>query len=134
MSKTALARLTWFILGLGVVVTAVVYAWLGRDAAQSAGVGAAVALCNWYLLRFIVGRVVNGDLRSQAKFSLLLVAKMGALMGLVLVLIRTGLVQPVAFTAGLSSLVVGALLGCFVHILRAPLVGEPSEPSETSGS
>jgi hypothetical protein len=127
MSKTAIARLTWFILGLGLVVTAVVYVWLGRAAAQSAAVGAVVALCNWYLLRVIVARVVSGNMRSQAKFSLLLVAKMGALMGLVLVLIRSGLVQPVAFTAGLSSLVVGALLGCFVHILRAPLATETSE-------
>jgi hypothetical protein len=131
MSKTAIARLTWFILGLGLVVTAVVYAWLGRAAAQSAAVGAGVALCNWYLLRFIVARVVSGNVRSQAKFSLLLVAKMGALMGLVLVLIRGGLVQPVAFTAGLSSLVVGALLGCFVHILRAPVSTGATETSES---
>jgi hypothetical protein len=124
MSKTAAARLTWFIFGLGLCATVVVYAVLGRTAAKSAAVGVGLALSNWYSLRFIVGRVVSGDMRSQAKFSLLLVAKMGALLGIVLVLIRSGLVQAVPFTVGLSCLVVGALLGSFVHILRSPAVSE----------
>lgn len=124
MSRTAVARLTWFILGFGLLTTAVVYALFGAVAAQSAGVGTVVALGNWFLLRFIVGRVVSGDVRGQAKFSLLLVAKMGALFGVVFVLIRTGLVQAVPFTAGLSSLVIGALLGSFVHTLTTPAASE----------
>jgi hypothetical protein len=124
MSRTAAARLTWFVLGLGLVTIAIVYLRDGWLAAESATIGAAVALANWYLLRFIVGKVVDGDVRGQAKFSLLLVAKMAALMGLVFVLIHARLVQPVAFTAGLSSLVVGSILGSIVHVLRGPAPNE----------
>jgi hypothetical protein len=124
MSRTAAARLTWFILGFGLATTVLVHVLYGQDAARSAGVGAAIALANWYLLRFIVARVVSGDVRSQTKFSLLLVAKMGALFAIVFVLIRNGLVHAVPFTAGLSSLVIGALLGSFVHTLITEAVSE----------
>lgn len=124
MNKTAAARLTWFILGLGLVVTGVVYARFGLDAARSAAVGAAVAVANWFLLRVIVARVVSGGVRTQTKFSLLLVAKMGALFALVFVLIRGGLVAAVPFTAGLSSLAVGGLLGSLVHAMTASTPNE----------
>ncbi|MFI5308260.1 MAG: hypothetical protein ACHQ53_12945 [Polyangiales bacterium] len=117
MTKSASQRLTWFILGFGVAITAAVYAVYGRAAGQSSAIGVAVALGNWYALRFIIGRVMEGSLRRKAVFSVLLSVKMGALLALCFLLIRTGLVRPVAFTAGLSALVVGALLGSFAHAL-----------------
>jgi len=69
---------------------------------------------------------VQGDVRTQTRFALLLVVKMGAVLGVVLALIASGLVQPVAFTIGISSMALGALLGSFAHILtaRPPLEGE----------
>ena len=36
--------------------------------------------------------------------------------------LRSGLVHPLAFTVGLSSLALGTLLGSFVHVLTAPAV------------
>ncbi len=120
MSKSAALRLTWFILGLGVAMTAVIYALYGRAPAQSSAIGVLVALLNWYSLRYIVARVISGSLRRKAVFSVLLSVKMGALMGVVFLLIHLRLVQPVAFTAGLSALVLGSLLGSFVHVLAPP--------------
>jgi hypothetical protein len=117
MTKSASQRLTWFILGFGVVTSLAVYAIYGRAAGQSSAVGVAVALGNWYALRFIISRVMEGSLRRKAVFSVLLSVKMGALLALCFLLIRMNLVRPVAFTAGLSALVVGSLLGSFTHAL-----------------
>lgn len=126
MTRAAAQRLTWFILAVGAIAIAVVHVLRGAEAAQSAAVGVAVALANWFSLRFIVGRVVRGDVRTQTRFALLLVAKMAGVLGVVLALIFSGLVEPVAFTIGISSLAVGALLGSFAHVLTAqqPIEGE----------
>ena len=117
MTKSASQRLTWFIVGFGVATTVAVYALYGRVAAQSSAVGACVALGNWYALRFIVRRVIDGSLRRKAVFSVLLSVKMGVLFGVCFVLIRSRMVLPVAFTAGLSALVLGALLGSLAPVL-----------------
>jgi hypothetical protein len=120
MNAKVAERLTWYILGLGLAVTVGAYAVSGRTAGQSAAAGSAVAVGNWFLLRFILTRVVAGSMRSKAAFSGLLVVKMGALMGIVFVLLHNRWVEPLAFTAGVSSLVVGSLLGSFAYVLRAP--------------
>lgn len=119
MSRSASARLTWFIAGFGVLAIAVMQLLQGVDAAVSATAGAAVALGNWLLLRLIVDRVVGGSVRRQAGLSFLLIVKMGALIGLCYLLLRSGLVQIIPFTAGVSSLMAGAIAGSFVHVLTA---------------
>jgi hypothetical protein len=58
--------------------------------------------------------------KNQAAFSFVLVAKMGGLMGLIFVLLRSGLVQSIPFTVGVSTLVVGSLAGAFISVLTAP--------------
>jgi hypothetical protein len=120
MSRSAVERVTWFILGLGAAATIAAYAMGGRHAAASAAAGAAVAVANWLLLRFIVSRVVSGTVKNQAAFSFVLVAKMGALMGIIFVVLRSGLVQSIPFTVGVSTLVVGSLVGSLVSVLTAP--------------
>ena len=119
MSRSASARLTWFIAGFGVLAVVVMQVLYGVDAATSAAVGGAVALGNWFLLRLIVDRVVGGSVRRQVGLSFLLIAKMGALIALVFLLLRSGLVELMPFTAGVSSLMAGALAGSFVHVLTA---------------
>ena len=119
MSRTASARLTWFIAGFGVLAIVVMFARGGVDGAVSAAAGAAVALGNWFLLRMIVDRVLGGSVRRQVGLSFLLIVKMGGLVGLVFLLLRSGLVQLMPFTAGVSSLMAGALAGSFVHVLTA---------------
>jgi hypothetical protein len=83
----------------------------------------AVALANWFALRFIVGRVVGGNVRTQTRFALLLVAKMVAVIAVVLLLVWSGLVEPIAFTIGISSLALGALLGSFAYVVTAQPAG-----------
>src|SRR5262245_52822695 len=103
MSRSAVERVTWFILGLGAAVTIAAYGLAGREAAVSTAAGSAVAVANWSLLRFIVARVVSGTVKNQAAFGFVLVAKMGALMGLIFVLLHSGLVQSIPFVVGVST-------------------------------
>jgi hypothetical protein len=126
MTRAAAQRLTWYIVALGAIAVAAVYGLRGADAARSAGIGVVVAMLNWFSLRFIVGRVVSGDVRTQTRFALLLVVKMAAIVGVVLALIVSGWVEPIAFTIGVSVMAIGALLGSFAHVLTAqrPVEGE----------
>jgi hypothetical protein len=119
MSRSASARLTWFIAGFGVLAIAFMQVSYGTHAGVSAAVGAAVALGNWFMLRLIVDRVVGGTVRKQVGLSFLLIVKMGALVALSFLLLRSGWVQVLPFTAGVSSLMAGALTGSFVHVLTA---------------
>jgi len=119
MSRSASARLTWFIAGFGVLAIVLMQIGYGTDAGVSAAVGAAVALGNWLMLRLIVDRVVGGTVRKQVGLSFLLIVKMGALVALSFLLLRSGWVEVLPFTAGVSSLMAGALTGSFVHVLTA---------------
>jgi len=120
MSAKVVERLTWFIVGIGLAVTAGAYALHGSAACLSVAAGSAVALGNWFLLRFILARVIAGSMRNKAMFSGLVVVKMAALMILVFVLLHSHWVQPLPFTIGVSTLIVGSLLGSFVHVMTAP--------------
>jgi hypothetical protein len=119
MSTTLVERLTWFILGIGLVATLCAYALYGRAAGQSTAAGVALAVGNWYLMRFILGRIMTGSMRSKTLFASLLIVKMGVLMAAVFACLHTGLFQAVPFTVGVSCLVVGTLFGSFVQILTA---------------
>lgn len=119
MSRQLAARLTWFIAGFGVLAVVLMLVRSGVDAATSAAAGAAVALGNWFLLRLIVDRVIGGSVQKQAGLSFLLIAKMGGLIGLVFLLLRSGYVQVVPFTIGVSSLMAGAIFGSFLYVLTA---------------
>lgn len=119
MNRAFAERMTWVIAGLGLLGSALAYAQYGLFTASSVAAGAAIGVANWLLLRYIVGRVVGGNVKNQAGFTMVLMFKMGALMGLIFFLIQAGLVEVLPFTLGLSTLMVGVLGGSFFHILTA---------------
>lgn len=110
MSKAPIDRITLFIAALGVVVTIACAVLRGPHAAMSAGIGAALALVNFMFLRSIVARVVGLEIKASGKFVGLLFLKMGGLMAAVFIVIIRGWVEPIAFTLGMSSLVVGLIV------------------------
>ena len=120
MTKAAAERLTWFIAALGAVVSVVVTATQGAWAGASAAAGVAIALANWYVLKLIVDRLLGGSIRRQAGLAIILIAKMGAFMAAVYLLLMGGYVQPIPFTLGVSTLMAGPLLGSLVHVLTTP--------------
>jgi len=124
MTKIAADRMTYFVVALGLIAVGSVYALMGSDAAISTAIGVAVGLLNWFIQKFIVGRLLSGGQKSQLGAAALLFLKMGLLMGGLFVLLRSGLVQLIPFTVGISTLVVGVIVGGLVQSLTAPQTAE----------
>lgn len=120
MTRAAAERLTWFIAALGAVVSVAVTATQGAWAGASAAAGAAVALANWLVLKLLVDRLLGGSIQRQAGLAIVLIAKMGAFMGAVYLLLMGDYVQPIPFTLGVSTLMAGPLLGSLLHVLITP--------------
>lgn len=116
MNKASATRMTVFVAVLGLLTSVAALLLVGSQPALSVGVGAALALVNFLLLRSIVVRIVDGALHRKGPVIGLLFLKMGGLMGLVYLAIARGWVEPIAFTVGLSSLVVGLIASSFVGL------------------
>lgn len=116
MNKQTADRMSAAVAAMGVVLTAVAFFLRGETFAVGTSVGAAVAVANWLLIQWIVGRVTSGTTRKQAAFMLLLVAKMGALMALVYIVLSRGWVEPIAFVLGISALFGGLLAGSVLYL------------------
>jgi hypothetical protein len=110
MIKASADRMTLFVAAFGVAVTIASYCVAGRSIAYSTLTGAGIGVANFLLLRAIVVRVVEGDMHRKLPLIGLIFLKMGGLMGLVYWVIAKHWVQPIAFTIGLSSLVVGLIV------------------------
>src|SRR5690349_6155325 len=99
MTKNPADRLSYFVIAFGVIAVLTVYGAMGLSAARSTGVGVCVGLANWYLLRFIVGRLVSSaGQKSKLGAAALLFFKMGLLMAGIFVLLHSELVQIIPFT------------------------------------
>jgi hypothetical protein len=109
MTKAAATRMTVFVAVLGLLTSLTALGLAGSHAGLSTAVGAALALANFLLLRTIVVRIVDGAMDRKGPVIGLLFLKMGALMALVYLVLAREWVEPVPFTVGLSSLVVGLL-------------------------
>lgn len=117
MDRRTAQSMTLFVVGLGVALTAGAFVLASPMAARSVAVGATIAVVNWFLLRWMVGRAVDSSGgRGSVGVMLLPIVKMGLLMGLSAVLMLNGIVAPIAFGIGLSALVGGLLFGSFLYI------------------
>lgn len=119
MSSDIAHRLSAYVIALGVLFTLVAVFIADAHSAWSTGVGAAVAVANWYLLKWIVTRVIDGGTTSKGGFIALLFLKMGGLMGGVYALLATHTVSPLPFTLGMSALVGGLLIGSLLYVIGA---------------
>jgi hypothetical protein len=116
MNKLAADRMNVGVAATGVALSAIAFLVAGPAFGLGTAVGAIVALANWSVIQWIVGRVTGGTTRSQAGFMLLLVAKMGALMALVYVVLSRGWIQPIAFAVGMSALFGGLIAGSVLYL------------------
>jgi len=114
MTKSDADRLTLFVAAFGLAISLGGLILAGRHAALSAAAGSALALVNLLVLRTLVLRLVDGDVHLKLPFLALVFVKMGAIMALVYWAIAHGWVEPIAFTVGLSSLVIGLITGSLV--------------------
>jgi hypothetical protein len=113
MIKPAADRLTLSVAAFGVVISVASLSIGGTHAGLSTAGGSVLALLNLVVLRTIVSKVIEGDLHNKLPLLALIFVKMGVFMALVYSAITHHWVEPIAFTIGLSSLVVGLIAGSF---------------------
>jgi hypothetical protein len=116
--------MTYVVIALGVIAVGAVYGLMGAESALSTAIGAGIGLLNWFMQKFIVGRLLSGGQKSQLGAAALLFLKLGLLMGGLFVLLQSGLVQLIPFTVGISTLVVGVIAGGLIQSLTAPQTAE----------
>jgi hypothetical protein len=104
-------RLVLIVAASGALISLGSLVFDGAVAALSATVGSLLALANLVVLRSIVVRVVAGDIHTKLPLLGLIFLKMGGFMLLVYWFITKHWVEPIAFTLGFSSLVVGLIAG-----------------------
>lgn len=106
--------LTGMLALLGVAITLACWMVWGTERGVAAGMGAALSVLNWMSLRWLVGRVIAAKAAMRVGFSLLLVAKMGALMAVLFVLMQRFSVEPLGLMLGLGVFFVGPVLGALL--------------------
>jgi len=111
--RRTLRRITLYIVGASVVLTAATLVFGGATMGLGAAVGGLVAVANWLVMPWVGERLVRANDKGRIVWGLLLLVKMAALLGIVALILSTGVVDPMGFTVGLSGLVLGALAGAF---------------------
>jgi hypothetical protein len=111
MMKSAADRLTLFVAAFGVAISVASLCLAGKSAGFSTTMGSVLALANLMVLRTLVLRVVAGEIHSKMPLVALIFLKMGVFVAIVCLAIVYHWVEPIAFTVGLSSLVVGLISG-----------------------
>jgi hypothetical protein len=129
--RRTLQRITLYIVGASVLLTVATFVLGGVTMGLGAVVGGIVAVGNWLAMRFVGERLMVANDKGRLVWSVLLALKMAALLGIVALILSTGLVDPTGFTVGLSGLVFGALAGAF-H--GTAFDGTASEDTGSGGS
>jgi hypothetical protein len=107
-------RMTRPLLLIAASVTCVAFALWGAQRGVAAAVGAGLSVINWFVLRWVVSRMFNGG--NKAALGGLLMAKIGALIGVVYILISRVQLDPIGLAFGLGVLFVGpAVAGLLVN-------------------
>lgn len=126
-TRLTFRRITLYVVGASVVMTALSFALGGATMGVGAAVGGALAVGNWMLMRWVGRRLMVANDKGRMVWGGLLAFKMVLLMAVAWGILATGWVDPMGFTVGLSGLVLGILVGAFHSATTAdPGVGEPS--------
>jgi hypothetical protein len=102
-------RMTRPLLLIAAIVVVSAFSLWGSTRGVAALVGAALAVGNWFALRWLSARLVSSGSRGAA-LGFLLIAKIGLLMAIVFVLINRVRLDPIGLAFGLGVLFVGPVL------------------------
>jgi hypothetical protein len=119
-------RMTRPLLLIAASVVCLAFALWGQQRGVAAAVGAVLSLANWFALRWLVARMFDGQ-SNRAALGIMLMAKIGVLIGVVYVLISRVQLDPIGLAFGLGVLFVGpAVAGLLAN---APSSLNPSAAS-----
>jgi hypothetical protein len=108
-----LQRITLYVVGASVALAGVAFVFGGVTMGVGALAGAAVGIANWFAMRWVGQRLLVASDQGKLVWGTILLVKMAALLGVVALILSTGLVDPTGFVVGLSGFLVGALVGAF---------------------
>ncbi len=124
MDSRTLNRITLHVAAAGALLSGGAFLVVGGALAVGTLVGSVVALVNWLALRWVIGRVARGSTGTRTGLMALLVLKMAALIALCWALVVRWDVHALGLGIGMSSLVIGVLLGASRGETRAEMARE----------
>jgi hypothetical protein len=125
------------ILLIAAIVVVSAFALWGSTRGVAALVGAALAVGNWFALRWLSARLVASGSASGSKpaaLGFLLIAKIGLLMAIVFVLINRVRLDPIGLAFGLGVLFVGPVLASLLTAGGPSTSPAPSLDPSAAGS
>lgn len=133
--RHTLQRITLYVVGSSVLLTALAFVVGGVTMGVGAVVGGTLAVLNWLAMRWVGQRLLVASDKGRIVWGTLLGLKMALLLAITWMILSTGLVDPIGFTVGLSALMLGALAGAFHTAISSPTSSSnrgvpPAAPSE----
>ncbi|MFO0681332.1 MAG: hypothetical protein U0234_04735 [Sandaracinus sp.] len=121
-------RITTYVAAFGVLLSASAF-FLSVEVGTGALVGAAIAIGDWLVTRFLGRKIVAAGEGGRSMLSLALVMKMGAVLGACAIVLWSGRVSPLGFMIGIGAMVLGAIAGGLHESFTAasPDAASPSE-------
>jgi hypothetical protein len=120
-------RITTYVAALGVLLSALAFA-ISVEVGLGALVGAAIAIADWLVTRFLGARILAAGERGRTVLSLALVSKMTLVLGACAAVLWSERVSPLGFMIGISAMFVGVVAGGLRSTLSAaPATDAPSE-------
>ncbi len=124
-------RITTYVAAFGVLLSTLAFV-VSYEAGIGALVGAAIAVGDWLVTRFLGARLLAAGERARSILSLALVSKMSLVLGACGVVLWSGRFSPLGFMIGISAMVLGVIVGGLHESLSSPTVSnEGAAPSES---
>ncbi len=103
-------RITTYVAAFGVLLSASAFV-LSVEVGTGALVGAAIAIADWLVTRFLGRKIVAAGEGARSMLSLALVTKMGAVLGACAIVLWSGRVSALGFMIGIGAMVLGTIAG-----------------------
>jgi len=124
-------RITTYVAALGVLLSALAFA-ISVEVGLGALVGAAIAIADWLVTRFLGARILAAGERGRTFLSLALVSKMTLVLGACAAVLWSERVSPLGFMIGISAMFVGVVVGGLRSTLSAAdPATDAAQPSES---
>lgn len=123
-------RITTYVAAFGVLLSAVAFA-ISVDVGIGALAGAAIAIGDWLVTRFLGARILAAGDRGRTVLSLALVSKMGLVLGACALVLWTNRISPLGFMIGIGAMVLGTIVGGLHETLSSSTSTEGPAPSES---
>lgn len=115
---------TWAVPLFAASIALVSFAVWGGSTGLAAACGGALAVANWFGLRWIVARIASGETKQRVQVGFLLIAKLGLLMAAVLVLISRLKLDPLGVLLGLSTLFIAPVIS---GLFQSPMAASAAQ-------